>query len=158
MSPCDSPCLVYSSDFWKQSVKHEADSQVLQRVQARERLLGHRADLVPLQKSGKKEKKKPNLINFRPHFCSLTLLCHGGTLCDADHELTVSSGCPTQRKAHSCLQWSKRFHSFGDPFSEETKTDHIVKTPHPANDCSCDVNKTLCGFTFRVRGEKRLRL
>lgn len=56
MSRRDSPCLVYSSDFWKQSVKHEADSQVLQRVQARERLLGHRTDLVPLQESGKTTK------------------------------------------------------------------------------------------------------
>ena len=26
------------------------------------------------------------------------------------------------------------------------------------NNCSRDVNKTLCGFTFRVRGEKCLRL
>lgn len=34
------------------------DSQVLQRVQARERLLGHRADLVPLQEPGKKPQDK----------------------------------------------------------------------------------------------------
>lgn len=45
-------------------MKHEADSQVLQRVQPRERLLGHRADLVPLQKSGKK-KKKTQLDQFQ---------------------------------------------------------------------------------------------
>lgn len=73
-----------------------------------------------------------------------------GTLFYGDREHTVSSACPGQRKAHSCLRWSRRFHSFGDPFFEETKTDHIVKTPRPANDCSCNVNKTLCGFTFRV--------
>lgn len=75
---------------------------------------------------------------------------HFGTLCYENHSHTVSSACPTQRKARSCLRWSRRFHSFGDPCFEETKTDHIVKTPRPANDCSCNVNKTLCGFTFRA--------
>lgn len=39
------------------------------------------------------------------------------------------------------------------PFVKETKTDHTVKNPHPENNCACDVNKTLCGFTFRVKGK-----
>lgn len=42
---------------------------------------------------------------------------------------------------------------FWRSLSDETKTDRIVKTPHPANNCCCNVNKTLCGFTFQVRGE-----
>lgn len=48
------PGSVYNSDFGEQS--EERDSQVLQRVQARERLLGHGADLVPLQEPGGKKK------------------------------------------------------------------------------------------------------
>lgn len=43
------------------------------------------------------------------------------TSCYADRELTASSACPTQRKAHSCLQWSRRFHSFGDPFPKKQR-------------------------------------
>lgn len=31
-------------------------------------------------------------------------------------KLTVFSVYPKQRKDRSCLQWSRRFHSFGDPF------------------------------------------
>lgn len=38
------------------------DSQVLQRVQARERLLGHRADLIPLQEPGKKPTGQPDQV------------------------------------------------------------------------------------------------
>lgn len=33
--------------------------------------------------------------------------------------LTAFSICPEQRKARSCLQWSRRFHFFGDPFQEK---------------------------------------
>lgn len=53
----DSARFVYGSDFWKQSVKHEADSQVLQLVQAWEGFFGHRANLVPLQEPGRMETK-----------------------------------------------------------------------------------------------------
>lgn len=42
--------------FGKQS--EEADSQVLQRVQARERLLRHGTDLVPLQEPGEEEEEE----------------------------------------------------------------------------------------------------
>lgn len=46
----DSPRPVYNPAAGND--RSERDSQVLQRVQAREGLLGHRADLVPLQEPG----------------------------------------------------------------------------------------------------------
>ena len=74
-------------------MKHEADSQVLQRVQAGERLLGHRADLVPLQKSGKTTKKKKSVSELA--LCLISSASHKShavqfeTSCYTDHELTV---------------------------------------------------------------------
>lgn len=57
------PSSAYNSHFREQS--EEQDSQVLQRVQARERLLGHGADLILLQEPGEGKKKKKQ-ISFRP--------------------------------------------------------------------------------------------
>lgn len=55
------PSNVYNRDVREQS--EEQDSQVLQRVQARERLLGHGADLVPLQEPGGGKKRKKQKTN-----------------------------------------------------------------------------------------------
>lgn len=142
------PSNVYNQDVWEQS--EEQDSQVLQRVQARERLLGHGADLVPLQEPGGGEKNEKNKkrISFRPRDVAPP----------SPRKLTASSASPEQRKARSCLRWPKRSRSSGGPFSDGNKEETTVlkkkkkeRAPRPANNRSCDVNKTLCGFTFRLK-------
>lgn len=108
--------LTLSLQFFENNLKLEADSQVLQGVQAGEGLLGDGSDLVPLQISrggGWKASRSTRLVEFIvPHF-------QGGNT--SDGELTASSACPAPRKARSCLQWSRRFHSSGDPFCPPRK-------------------------------------
>ena len=53
-------------------MKHEANSQVVQRVQAGERLLGHRADLVALQEAGKQQ----DSVSASNSYDSEILHCH----------------------------------------------------------------------------------
>lgn len=69
------PSSVYNSDFGEQS--EEQDSQVQQRLQARERLLGHGADLVPLQEPGEgKNKQNPTPQSKPDQFQTWLVRCH----------------------------------------------------------------------------------
>lgn len=98
-----------------------------------------------------------SLINFKPHFYSLALF-----------QKSHSPGWNVMLRwswTHSFFSLSKaekgpfmssmvqEISLFWRSLYEETKTDRIVKNPHPYNNCTCYVNKTLCGFTFRVRGK-----
>lgn len=99
----DSVRFVWSSDSTKQSKKWEADSQMLQLIQAWEGFFGHRANLVPLQES---RKQAGSVKKFGLSFI----------IAIQYNKLTVFSSFRAQKTVHSCLQWSRRFHYSGDPF------------------------------------------
>lgn len=107
-----------------------------------------------------KQQKVLSISNLRPPIvpCSIRIMV------ERSYTLTAFSGCPKQRKVHSCPRWSRISHYFGDPFQEKQtqralfKKKKSRKTPHPGNNCACDVNKTLCGFTFRVMEGKILEM
>lgn len=117
----------------------QRDSQVLQRVQAREGLLGHRADLVPLQEPG--EKPQHNLIRFSPGGRGVTPRRSG------TYSLFSFSRAEKGPFMSSMVQ---EISFFWRSLQTETKRPHGWKDPRPANNCGPDV-KTLCGFTFRVK-------
>lgn len=117
--------------------RSERDSQVLQRVQAREGLLGHRADLVPLQEPGRKENPTGQPDQVQPGWA-------GG------HAAAVGNSQPLQ-----LLQGGERpvhvFDGPGDLVLLEVPVDRHRDTTLLKRSRRHDVNKTLCGFTFRVK-------
>lgn len=167
MSQCDSPRLVYSSDFWKQSVKHEADSQVLQGVQARERLLGHRADLVPLQKSGKTtKKKKKNQFQSSPLLgCLILSVSHKVTRSSSRHVTPIMNSQFFELVQRGegpihVLNGPGDFILLEIPFFPRRNKDRPrckKSTPRKTTAVAMLI-KLYAAFTFRVRGEKCLRL
>lgn len=148
------PALVCSSArFWKQSVKQETDSQVLQRVQAGERLLGHRSDLVPLQESG--ERTDSERISYSL-LSSFLFMCTFKVEESSTHSLFSLSRAEKGPFMSSMVQEISLF--WRSLFSEQTKTNHTVKKKRvhtQRNNRAGDVNKTLCSL---CKGGKYLRL
>lgn len=148
------------------------DSQVVQGVQAREGLFGHGSDLVPLKVSKGGRERGGKKQSYKTWYSALLYEIYCApigrleTFRRSVPELTAFSACPAPRKVRSCLQWSRRFHSFGGPFQRKQNTGRIIKTKQQTKrthtfSTPCKLLrvtiliKLYVAFTFRVRGRRK---